>query len=363
MTFCNNIVQFNDSIVLTYITQKERMNPLAERTNQYRPPKITVLMPVYNVGKFLPKCLETLMNQTFRDFHLIAVNDGSTDNCLEILRDFESRYNNITIIDQPNAGMSMARNAALALADSKYICFVDSDDYLAPTFLQELYQAITIHDADIACCYYYYHFVESDTLYKYPFRTSGVFNKEEALKKLLKDVQIQSLAWNKIYKRSLFTDNAITFPSMAFEDMAIAHKLFSLSEKVVVINRALYYYNQQNASTLATINAKKINDFILATAMVRASLDQNGVYHKYKKAYRALTRKTGWCCLYFAMKMHRKNKSMGGIWSNMKKIRSALSFCASKEFDFKTYYYDLPGVLSPQEFDKKPRISKSKKEN
>ena len=257
----------------------------------------------------------------------------------------------------------MARNAALALAASKYVCFVDSDDYLAPTFLQELYQAITIHDADIACCYYYYHFVESDSLYKYPFRTSGVFNKEEALKKLLKDVQIQSLAWNKIYKRSLFVDHGITFPSMAFEDMATTHRLFSHAEKVVVINRALYYYNQQSASTLATINAQKINDFILATAMVRASLDQNGVYDKYKKAYRSLTKKTGWYCLYCALKIHRKNKSMGGLWSNMKKIRSALSFCASKEFDHATYSYDLPGVLSPQEFDKKPRITKPKRES
>ena len=112
------------------------MNPLAENANQYQPPKITVLMPVYNVSKFLPKCLQTLMDQTFRDFRLIAVNDGSTDNCLEILRDFEARYHNITVIDQPNRGMSMARNAALALADSKYICFVDSDDYLVLRFFR-----------------------------------------------------------------------------------------------------------------------------------------------------------------------------------------------------------------------------------
>ena len=91
------------------------MNPLAENANQYQPPKITVLMPVYNVSKFLPKCLQTLMDQTFRDFRLIAVNDGSTDNCLEILRDFEAKYHNITVIDQPNRGMSMARNAALAM--------------------------------------------------------------------------------------------------------------------------------------------------------------------------------------------------------------------------------------------------------
>ena len=176
-------------------------------------------------------------------------------------------------------------------------------------------------------------------------------------------MQIQSLAWNKIYKRSLFVDHGITFPSMAFEDMATTHKLFSHAEKVVVINRALYYYNQQSASTLATINAQKVNDFILATAMVRASLDQNGVYEKYKKAYRALTKKTGWYCLYCALKIHKRNNSMGGLWSNMKKIRSALSFCASKEFDYTTYAYNLPGVLSPQEFDKKPRITKPKRES
>ena len=324
---------------------------------------VSILTANYNNGKYIEELIRSVLTSTMLPIQFIIVDDGSTDNCLEILRDFESRYHNITVIDQPNRGMSMARNAALALADSKYVCFVDSDDYLAPTFLQELYQAITIHDADIACCYYYYHFVESDSLYKYPFRTSGVFNKEEALKKLLKDVQIQSLAWNKIYKRSLFVDHGITFPSMAFEDMATTHRLFSHAEKVVVINRALYYYNQQSASTLATINAQKINDFILATAMVRASLDQNGVYDKYKKAYRSLTKKTGWYCLYCALKIHRKNKSMGGLWSNMKKIRSALSFCASKEFDHATYSYDLPGVLSPQEFDKKPRITKPKRES
>ncbi len=178
----------------------------------------------------------------------------------------------------------MARNAALALADSKYICFVDSDDYLAPTFLQELYQAITIHDADIACCYYYYHFVESDSLYKYPFRTSGVFNKEEAFEKTIK----------KMYKFKVLP--GIKFINVLCLWTTVLHSLLWLlkiwrllidyslmPKKVVVINRALYYYNQQSASTLATINAQKINDFILATAMVRASLDKTVFMTNIKK--------------------------------------------------------------------------------
>ena len=95
--------------------------------------------------------------------------------------------------------------------------------------------------------------------------------------------------------------------------------------------------------------------------MVRASLDQNGVYEKYKKAYRALTKKDRLDCLYCALKIHKRNNSMEGLWSNMKKIRSALSFCASKEFDYTTYAYNLPGVLSPQEFDKNQELQNQKR--
>lgn len=224
-------------------------------------------------GAFVGKCLSTLVHQTFQDFEIIAVNDGSKDGSLAILREFERNYVNMVVIDQPNAGMSMARNRGMEAARGEYLCFVDSDDYVSPYFLEELYRAVTENGADIACCYYYYHFVRSDVLYKYPFRCHGVFSRDVAMNKLLHDTQIQSLVWNKIYKRSLFTDYGITFPTMAFEDLATANKLFSHANKVVVVDKALYYYNQQSTSTLATINADKINDFIRATAMVRATLE------------------------------------------------------------------------------------------
>ena len=98
-------------------------------------PKISVVIPVYNVEPFVGKCLSTLVHQTFQDFEIIAVNDGSKDGSLAILREFERNYVNMVVIDQPNAGMSMARNRGMEAARGEYLCFVDSDDYVSPYFL------------------------------------------------------------------------------------------------------------------------------------------------------------------------------------------------------------------------------------
>jgi len=307
-------------------------------------PKISVVIPVYNVEPFVGKCLSTLVHQTFQDFEIIAVNDGSKDGSLAILREFERNYVNMVVIDQPNAGMSMARNRGMEAARGEYLCFVDSDDYVSPYFLEELYRAVSENGADIACCYYYYHFVRSDVLYKYPFRCHGVFSRDVAMNKLLHDTQIQSLVWNKIYKRSLFTDYGITFPTMAFEDLATANKLFSHANKVVVVDKALYYYNQQSTSTLATINADKINDFIRATAMVRATLESVGVYSDYEKAYRALCRKTGMCCLYYVLKMHLRERKGANCLSNLNRVRRGIHYCGSKQFTLENLRRHMPDV-------------------
>lgn len=313
-------------------------------------PKISVIVPVYNVHKFVGKCISSLVHQTIQEpYEIIAVNDGSLDNCLEILRQFEESYDCVKVIDQVNKGMSMARNAGMKMARGEYLCFVDSDDYVTPNFLEELYKAVTENDADIACCYYYYHYVESGLTYEYPARCHGVFNKEEAMNKLLRDLQIQSLVWNKIYKRSLFTDYNITFPVMAFEDMAIANRVFAHAERVVVIDKALYYYAKQGESTLATMNASKINDFIRAIAMVRISLESTGVYEKYKKSYLALTKKTHLCCCFYVLKMHYRQKCMNGSMTNIKKVGRAIKHYAGDEFSPTTLFSELPDVVDTPE--------------
>ena len=313
-----------------------------------RRPAISVVIPVYNVEKYVGKCLSSLVEQTFRDFEVIAVNDGSTDDSLEILRHFEQKYDFIHVLSQKNAGMSQARNAGMELARGEYLSFVDSDDYVAPTFLAELYEACAACDADIACCYYYYHFIENDFLFEYPFRCKGVYNRTQAMNKLLRDVQIQSLVWNKLYRRSLFSDYGITFPSMCFEDMATANRVFTHARRVVVLDRPLYYYNQRSMSTLATMNANKINDFIRAIALVRRSLEKNGLYEKYRKSYLALTRKTCGCCYLYVLKMHGEKKCMRGCMANMQRVSRAIRrYTADKPGN--SVFEDLPDAVAPPE--------------
>ena len=295
----------------------------------------------------------SLIDQTFTEFEIIAVNDGSKDESSDILHRFEEKYDFITIIDQKNSGISPARSKGLAVARGEYICFVDSDDYVAPTYLEELYNACVQNDCMIACCYYYFRFVENDFLFEYPFRCHGVFTRSEAMNKLLRDVQIQSLLWNKMYKRSIFTDFDIEFPNMCFEDMAIANKLFAHVDRVVVIDRPLYYYNQHPASTLATMNANKINDFIRAIALVRISLERNGQYEKYKKSYLALTRKTCGCCYMYVLKLHSEKKCMHGCMTNMRRVSRAIKHYSADEFSPTTMFCELPDVVdTPKKLEK-----------
>lgn len=310
-------------------------------------------MPVYNVEKFIGKCLSSLVDQTFTDFEIIAVNDGSTDDCLDILNRYKERYSFITVINQQNGGLSQARNAGLKVARGEYLCFVDSDDYVAPTYLEELYNACVNNGCDIACCYYYFRFVENGFLFEYPFRCKGVFSRTEAMNKLLRDIQIQSLMWNKLYKRSLFADYDIQFPNMCFEDVAIANRVFNHAEKIVVIDRPLYYYNQHPASALATMNADKINDFIRAIAMVRISLEKNGLYEKYKKSYLALTRKICACCYMYVLKLHNEKKCMRGCMANMKRVSRAIKHYSGDDFTPTTMFNELPNVVdTPEKLEK-----------
>ncbi|MBW7573099.1 glycosyltransferase family 2 protein [Caproiciproducens faecalis] len=316
-------------------------------------PKISIIIPVYNVEKYIGKCLSSLVSQTFTDFEIIAVNDGSKDDSLGILQRFEERYDFIKVINQKNGGIANARNNGLAVARGEYVCFVDSDDYVSPTYLEELYNACVDTGSDISCCYYYFHFVENNFLFEYPFRCRGIFKPSDAMKKLLRDVEIQSLVWNKMYKRTLFTDYDIKFPTMCFEDMAVANRIFANANQVVVIDRPLYYYNQHPSSTLATMNADKINDFIRAIAMVRISLEKNGLYEKYKKSYLALTRKTCACCYLYVLKLHNEKKCMRGCMTNMRRISRAIRHYSADEFSPTTMFSELPDVVdSPEKLEK-----------
>ena len=132
-------------------------------------PKISVIMPVYNVEEFLVACMESLVNQTFRDYEIIAVDDGSTDASAEILDSYARQYDFIRVIHKKNEGQAKARNLAIQQARGEYLSFIDSDDFVKPEFLEKLYRACEETGADIAYCYYYFRGSKNGLLFKYPF--------------------------------------------------------------------------------------------------------------------------------------------------------------------------------------------------
>ena len=115
-------------------------------------PKISIIIPVYKVEEYLPACLDSVLAQTFTDWEAICVNDGSPDNCGTILAEYAQKDSRIKVITQDNQGVSVARNKAMENATGEYICFLDSDDELAPTFFQKMHQAITDTNSDIVWC-------------------------------------------------------------------------------------------------------------------------------------------------------------------------------------------------------------------
>jgi len=202
-------------------------------------PKISVIVPVYNTSTYLRRCLDSILEQDFTSYEVICVNDGSTDNSLEILREYEKKSEKIKVINQVNNGVAKTRNTALKHAKGDYLAFLDSDDFVRENYLSRLYDAAIDTRSDIVICNFYRYY-EQINLAKpvfYKFRR-GVFNKYDILKGLIPDNLIHSYLWNKLWKREIFEDFN-SFPDMKFEDLAIMSQLIYKADKIAVINQLL----------------------------------------------------------------------------------------------------------------------------
>ena len=208
-------------------------------------PKISVIVPVYKVEPYLRKCLDSIVNQTYRNLEIILVDDGSPDNCGAICDEYAAKDQRVRVIHKANGGLSSARNAALEIATGAYIGFVDSDDWIEVKMFEVLLSGLQTAGADISVCGHYEEYKSHRKEFTWPKQL--VLDKERALEKLLQNDQMKNLVWDKLFCRNLF-DN-IRFPEgKTFEDMAIMHWLFLQAEKVVCLPNALYHYLQRSGS-------------------------------------------------------------------------------------------------------------------
>ena len=253
-------------------------------------PKVSVIMPVYNVSKYLDACLQSVLSQTFKDFELICINDGSTDNSGDILKKYAKLDNRIKIVEQENQGLSVARNRGLEIANGQYIAFIDSDDYYASDFLEHLFVMQQKTHADVVGCDYLK--IYQDNISIRPVRRVSYKFYNNALQVLMdKRNFIHFNVWNKLYKKAVIGD--IRFiPGIYYEDWVFNCCVFEKAQTFGWIKNKLYAYRRSDSSIMRSpFNEKKIMDYVKGIKVVHAYFQKEapGKWEKVKKTRIART--------------------------------------------------------------------------
>ncbi len=320
-------------------------------------PIISVIIPVYNVEKYLRKALESAANQTFNNYEVIIINDGSTDKSLDIVLEFVKKYKNFYLVNQKNSGLSKARNIGIEISRGEYIAFLDSDDFIEPDYLETLYNACVKDNADIAYCGHFLYFHKINFKFYMPFTSRTVkLKKDKALKKLIRDITLHYFAWNKLYKKSLFKENNITFSDMYFEDIATTPKLFYYANKVSITSKALYNYTKRTGSILRSMNVKKINDYIRAYGCIRNFLEKNNDFEEYSKSFKMFGYRMMLCNYYSVFRIHILYKNFNGFIKNIKNSNNSVKYYKSKEFEIFDGEPILPCPITEPECKSKKNV-------
>ena len=210
---------------------------------------ISIIVPIYEVEEFLLRCIESLINQTYKHTDIILVDDGSPDRCPEICDEYAEQDARIQVIHKANGGLSDARNAGLAVARGELIAFVDSDDWVSPYYLQLLYETMTEEKADIVECGFIRSNGHVPVMESVPTPKRTVYDAEQALLELITEGLFRQIVWNKLYTREVL--DGISFAiGKRHEDEFYTYQVFGRAHKLVRIDAELYYYFQRSGSIM-----------------------------------------------------------------------------------------------------------------
>ena len=239
--------------------------------------KISVIVPVYNVDKYVEKCLDSLVNQTFDPsyFQVILVNDCSTDKSLSIIKKYLSKYKNIVLINNnKNEGPGNTRNRGLEFAKGEYVFFLDSDDYISKTALSTVYNEAKKYNADVVA-YNFTKVTESSKKFL-PCRKDFdnlTNNKNNLIKKFLSG-EIDGGVIFSFIKREILSKNDILFPNIIHEDIPVIFQVYYFSEKIIKLNDIIYYKVFRDTSIVNNLTKKRISGLLTSFRIVLAFLKE-----------------------------------------------------------------------------------------
>lgn len=235
-------------------------------------PKVSIIVPVYNVEKYIERCLDSLVNQTLKDIEIIIVNDGSADGSKGIIQKYLNKYKNIVYLEKENGGLSSARNYGIPYAKGEYIGFVDSDDYVELTMYEKMYNKAIEEKSDM---------VECDFIWEYPNK------KREDIGKIYSDkkeaiVEARVVAWNKIIKKDIIEKTKITFPEgLRYEDIEFFYKIVPYLNKISFVKETLVHYVQRGSSIANTQNERTGEIFKIWENVLNYYIENN-IFNEYR---------------------------------------------------------------------------------
>ncbi len=238
-------------------------------------PKISIIVPVYNVEKYIAKCLKSLTLQTLQGIEIIIVNDGSLDRSIDIIEKYvKENPTKIKYYEKKNGGLSSARNYGIEYATGEYIAFLDSDDYIEINMYEEMYNLAKKENADMVECDFIWEWEYGKKVYD---KRREYKTKEDMMKKP------RVVAWNKIYKREILNKNKIRFPEgLIYEDMEFFYKLLPHLNKISYINKYFVHYIQRKDS-ISNKQTKKIEDIFKILDNIFDYYKEQNLYNQYEK--------------------------------------------------------------------------------
>lgn len=236
-------------------------------------PKVSVIVPFYNVEKYLGKCLETLVNQTLEDIEIILVNDGSKDGSILIAKEFLKKYpKKIVYLEKENGGLSDARNYAIPYAKGEYIAFLDSDDYVETNIYKDMYEIAKRDNSDLVECDFYWEYEKKTKEDK-----GQIYHgKKEMLEK------VRVVAWNKLIKREILEKTQIKFPKgYRYEDVEFTYQLIPYLERVSFLKKSCIHYIQREGS-ISKVQNERTKEIFDVLEHVIEFYKENNLYDEYK---------------------------------------------------------------------------------
>lgn len=224
-------------------------------------PKVSIVVPIYKVEKYLHRCVDSILNQTYENIEVVLVNDGSPDHCGEIIDEYATADLRVKAVHKKNGGLSDARNAGMKYVIGYYTLFVDSDDWLERNMIEEMVKKSLEYKADVVQSGFYYAY-DDYLLFDNHFYSKDaspiVLDRQPLMSELVKNEKVKNFAWGKLYKTKIIRD--ILFEKgVLFEDVFWAHQVMHRVNKYLILHQPMVYYRQRNDSIVATYTTRNLD--------------------------------------------------------------------------------------------------------